>query len=584
MIRRAGASERFHLELACQRAGGGLTLELRYDSARFALADAGRLLAQLLSLLDAASLAPEGRLGDLGLSGARELHRLLREVNDSAADFGELPRLHGLVEEQAARTPAATAVAWEGGSLTYGELDARADRLAGHLLALGVGPDVPVALHLERSPALVVAILAVLKAGGCYLPLDPDYPAARLERMLAASGAPVLLSERRLADRLAATAARRVDLDEIEPLLAQAPPGRGPCRAAPGHLAYLLFTSGSTGAPKGVMVTHRAIVNHMLWMQAAFPLKPGDRVLQKTPASFDASVWEFFAPLLAGACLVLARPGGHRDPAYLAAVLVEHGVTVLQVVPTLLRLLLEEPGFAAAPGLRRVFCGGEALPPELQARFAASLKAELVNVYGPTEATIHATSWIARGEAGDRVPIGRPIANARIHLVEENGDLAPAGVPGELWVGGAGLARGYLADPAQTAERFVPDPWSGQPGERLYRTGDRARLREDGHCEFLGRLDHQLKLRGYRVEPAEIEATLRQAAAVREAVVVARGFGDDLRLVAYIVPAVAEDAVPDLGGFLRERLPEPMVPSRFVLLDALPLTPSGKVDRGALPE
>ena len=583
--RREGATERFHLELACRHADGALALELRYDLARFGIAEAGRLASHLEVLCRGVARSPDARLGELALAGTAERHQLLFEANDTAAGYGAPRLLHSLFEEQAARAPSAVAVCCGDESLTYGELDARADRLAVHLAELGVGPDAPVAIHVERSPALVVAILAVLKSGGAYLPLDPEYPRARLEQMLEASGAAVLLTERRLGDGLAA--AHRVELDAVEPVLGDRPahpPRRAPCRAVPDHLAYLLFTSGSTGAPKGVMVSHRAIVNHMRWMQDVFPLTPEDRVLQKTPASFDASVWEFFAPLLTGARLVLAPPGGHRDPAYLASALRQQRVTILQVVPTLLRLLLAEPAFAEAPDLRRVFCGGEALPSDLRTRFATFMKAELINVYGPTEATIHATSWLARGAAGGVVPIGEPVGNARIYLVAESGEVVPAGMAGELWVGGAGLARGYLGDPAQTAERFVPDPWSGEPGARLYRTGDRARLGVSGQYEFLGRLDHQVKIRGFRVEPAEIEATLRQSPLVSEAVVGVRVVEGDRELVAYVVLSGAAGPVPDLGDFLRARLPDPMVPSRFIFLDALPLMPSGKVDRGALPE
>ena len=570
LLRRAGAIEPFHLELVCQ----GSELELRWDPDRFTGEEVGRLASQLLALYRSAARSPEAPLGELALASEAERHQVLCEVNDTAVQYGGPWLLHALFEEQAARTPVAVAVAMGEERLTYGELDARADRLAAHLAGLGVGPDVVVAIHLERSPALVVALLAALKSGGAWLPLDPDYPAARLERMLAASGAAVLVTERRLGERLAAPAVHRVELDEVEPPSHPAVP----LRTSPDHLAYVLFTSGSTGEPKGVMITHRAIVNHMRWMQEAYPLTPDDRVLQKTPAGFDASVWELFAPLLAGACLVLARPGGHRDPAYLAAELRAQRVTVLQVVPTLLRLLLDEPEFAAATELRRLFCGGEVFPPDLAARFTSLMRAELVNLYGPTEATIHAATWRARGAVGTTVPIGRPIANGRIYVVGEDGEPVPLGMAGELWVRGANLARGYLGDPAQTAERFVPDPWSGEAGARLYRTGDRARMRVSGDCEFLGRLDHQVKVRGFRVEPGEIEATLRQAPAVRDAVVALDG---DAELVAYVVPASA--AAADLGDFLRTRLPEPMVPSRFVFLEALPLTPSGKVDRGALP-
>ncbi|HEY4562708.1 MAG TPA: amino acid adenylation domain-containing protein, partial [Thermoanaerobaculia bacterium] len=359
------------------------------------------------------------------------------------------------------------------------------------------------------------------------------------------------------------------------------------------ELAYVLFTSGSTGRPKGVAIPQRAIVNHMLWMQSEYPLHPGDRVLQKTPFSFDVSVWELFWPLMTGARLVIARPGGHRDNAYLAKLIAEQGITVLHFVPSMLQLFLEEPGAGDCHSLRDVVCSGEALSAELARRFAARLgQARLHNLYGPTEAAVDVTSWTCEPGESYRggVPIGRPIANTRIHLLDRDLRPVPVGVPGELLIAGVNLARGYVERPDLTAERFLPDPEAGEPGGRVYRTGDLARRRSDGAIEFLGRLDHQVKIRGVRIELAEIEAALLAQPGVREAVAAVRSDGSDgsdrsvgshgPRLIAYFT---GDAAAEELRQALRERLPEAMVPAVFVPLASLPLNANGKVDRRALP-
>ena len=474
----------------------------------------------------------------------------------------------------------------EEGSLTYGELAARAGGLARRLAALGVAPEQPVAIHAERSPDMVVGLLAILTAGGAWVPLDPDHPAERLAGILGEVRPRVVLTQERLAAALPPAPWAVVVLSE---------PDRGPAAApaavSPGNLAYAIYTSGSTGRPKGVMVTHRAIVNRLLWMHREHPLSEADRVLQKTPYGFDASIWEVFCPLLAGATLVLARPGGHRDSAYLARTAAEEGITTLQLVPSQLGPFLEEPAAVECVALARLFCGGEELPAALADRFSARFRAGLYNLYGPTEAAIDATSWACGGDDGPRVPIGRPLANIEVHLLNSRWMPVPAGVPGELCLGGAGLARGYLRRPDQTAERFLPHPFPAEPGARLYRTGDLARRRADGAIEYLGRLDRQVKVRGVRIELSEIEACLVALPGVRQAVVQAipetpAGSGA-MRLVAWVV--LGDEAGPrapqlaELRRGLRERLPASMVPAAFVLLRALPLTANGKLDRRALP-
>ncbi|MGH7395356.1 MAG: non-ribosomal peptide synthetase, partial [Candidatus Methylomirabilales bacterium] len=339
----------------------------------------------------------------------------------------------------------------------------------------------------------------------------------------------------------------------------------------------------STGRPKGVMIGHRAIGNHMAWMQAAFPLGEADKVLQKTPCSFDASVWEFYAPLLAGAQLVVARPGGHRDGAYLTELLAEQQITTLQLVPSLLQMVLEAGGLERCPSLKRLFCGGEALAAALQERFFVCHGAELHNLYGPTEVAIDVTSWRCGRDGRGIALLGRPIANTELYVLDSHLDPVPIGVPGELYIGGAGLARGYLERPDLTAEKFIPDPF-GRPAARLYRTGDLARYLADGNLEFLGRLDHQVKVRGFRIELGEIEAVLGSHPGVKEACVVVReDHPGEKRLVGYYVAGEGVVEPEALRRYLQAKLPEYMVPSAFVQLESLPLTPNGKVDRKALP-
>jgi amino acid adenylation domain-containing protein len=363
----------------------------------------------------------------------------------------------------------------------------------------------------------------------------------------------------------------------------------------PDDLAYVIYTSGSTGKPKGVQIAHRGICNRLLWMQEAHRLTPADRVLQKTPFSFDVSVWEFFWPLLFGARLVMAKPEGHRDSAYLAKTIAEQGITTVHFVPSMLGLFLEENGIEDCRSLKRVICSGEALSVELQNRFFARLDADLYNLYGPTEASIEVSSWrCPRENPCHLVSIGRPVANTRIYLLDSREQPVPVGVGGEIHIGGVQVARGYLNRPELTAEKFVPDPFSDRPGARMYKTGDLGRYLSDGNIEFIGRLDDQVKIRGFRVELGEIETVLKRHPVVHEAAVVARADvahrqdsdnpKSEIRLVAYVVLRHGRSTtITELRAFLEEKLPEPMVPSIFMFLDALPLAPNGKVDRQALP-
>ena len=533
-------TDRFKVRLACRERAGSLDFEIQFDAAEFRREEIERLAGHFRALLADVVAHPDRALGEFNILDASERRSVLEEFNRTRADYGPTHLLHRLFEEQAARTPDVVAIVSDadGERLTYGELNERANRLAHHLRAKGLGPDVLAGVLLERSSAMVVALLGVLKAGGGYLPLDPSLPGERIAQMLEDARPLLVVTEDSFGAAFAAGGFPAVQLDGEAAAIARASADNPEGGATPSNLAYVIYTSGSTGKPKGVMVSHRSISNRLLWMQHTYPLTPDDTLLQKTVFSFDASVWELFVPLFAGARLVLARPGGQQDSAYLVGAVAEHQVTVLQLVPSMLAVVLAEEGVREWRSLRRMFCGGEALPGDVVERFHRSVDAELVNLYGPTEASIDATSGeCVKGERQPPVaPIGRPLGNMEVYLFDEYGNPVPVGVGGELYVGGVGVARGYLNRPGLTAERFVPDPFSREPGARLYRTGDRARHLDDGRIEFLGRLDEQVKLRGYRIEPGEIEAVLREHPAVREAAVAVReDVEGDKRLVAYVV-------------------------------------------------
>jgi amino acid adenylation domain-containing protein len=492
------------------------------------------------------------------------------------------PCIHELIEEQAARTPGRTAVRFEGELVTYRELMERSVRLAGHLRRLGVGPDVRVGVCAERSVEMVVGLLGVLRAGGAYVPLDPTYPPERLAYIAGDAAAPVVLAQERFASILPPHGARTVLLDDPQGWAG----GDGPLpRVPPEALAYVIYTSGSTGRPKGAMNTHSAVRNRLLWMREDFGLGAEERVLQKTPFSFDVSVWELFAPLISGACLVVARPGGHQDPAYLVDLIEREKITLAHFVPSMLRVFLGAPGLERLTSLRRVLCSGEAVSADLERRFFERFGQsgpELHNLYGPTEAAVEVTWWRCGPGRSGPVPIGHPIANTVVRILGPDLEPLTAGEPGELLLGGVQTGRGYHGRPDLTAERFVPDPSAEEPGARLYRTGDLCRFRGDGAIEYLGRIDDQVKIRGFRIELGEIEAVLGGHPSVRAAAVLARERNGEPRLVAYIVSCDGAVATQILREHLAASLPEYMVPTVFVTLGDMPLTPSGKVDRLAL--
>ncbi|HEU0051515.1 MAG TPA: amino acid adenylation domain-containing protein, partial [Longimicrobium sp.] len=569
------ATAKFDLSLTLSAQPDGLRGVLVYATDLFERETVRRMLGQLERLLERAASAPDARLAELDLLDEAERRLVVEEWNRTEAAYPADCCLHHLFEAQAERTPDAVALEWRDRRITYGELDARANRLARHLRRRGVRPEARVALCLERGAEMVVCMLGVLKAGGAYVPLDPASPPARLRALLADCGAAVLLTDEATRGRVAAPAGVAVvsvegAADEIA--AESAVPLEG--GAGPGHLAYVIYTSGSTGTPKGVGVEHRSACNLVAAMVPLLETGPGARVLLLSPPHFDASVADIFSALCAGAALHVADgddllPG----PALLERVR-RDGITHAKLTPSALAAV----PFAELPTLGTLVVGGEACGAELVERWGRGRR--FVNVYGPTEATVRVSAAVCAPGAG-RPAIGAPLANTRLYVLDASLRPLPVGVPGELCVGGVQVARGYLGRPALTAERFIPDPFSTDAGARLYRTGDRARWRPDGALEHLGRLDAQVKVRGFRIEPGEIEAVLRRRFGVRDCVVIAReDTPGDQRLVAYVVGDADEDT---LRAHLRKSLPEYMVPAAFVSLDALPLTPNGKLDRRALP-
>jgi amino acid adenylation domain-containing protein len=490
---------------------------------------------------------------------------------------------HQAFVQQAARTPQATAVVFDGGEITYAELNRRSNRLAHKLRSLGAKRGRFVGIHLERSAPMVQAVLAVLKSGAAYLPLDPAYPAARLRTMLDDAAPPVLITTERLSATLPMHAARTLFIERA--LASDRSDGDIDAGIMPADIAYLMYTSGSTGRPKGVLVTHGGVANYLAWRHSYFPLNSSDRVLQKASLSFDDSVWEILEPLSAGASVILARARFEFDSAYLVKLIAEQRITAACFVPSLLRTIIEEPEVGSCDSLRRLTTGGETLSVELQRRVLERLRgATLYNGYGATETTIASTFWKCVEEPGQTsVPIGRPIADTQVWVLDPQHQPTPPGVAGEIYIGGAGVALGYLNLPALTAERFVDNPLSNAPG-KIYRTGDLGRLRTDGVLEFLGRVDEQVKVRGVRIELGDIETALLDHPSVRAAAAgCADTAGGARQLIAYVVSHASEPAPAlELQEFLRARLPASMIPSRIVRIRALPRTPSGKLDRQAL--
>jgi amino acid adenylation domain-containing protein/non-ribosomal peptide synthase protein (TIGR01720 family) len=620
--------------------GTELHLDITYAEDRFEAETVKRMLAQLQRLLEAFAGQPQTRLSELPLLSDSDKQRILVDWNATETDYPKHRFIHQLFEAQVEKTPDAVALmfdeqapgisakitsadgshalpgnpAWDAPAsrsaerfelhshaehtlqgingnddvlkLSYAELNAKANRLAHYLRSQGVGPEVLVGVCLERSLEMVIALLATLKAGGAYVPLDPGYPQDRLDFMLHDVGTPIVLTQEACRGKLEASTAAVLCLDSEWNKVASVSDANPDVPLRPGNLAYCIYTSGSTGQPKGAGVPHQGILNRLQWMQQQYGLNQSDRVLQKTPYSFDVSVWEFFWPLMTGAKLVVAKPEQHKDSLALIDTITARKITTIHFVPSMLQVFIDTPGVESCTSLKRVICSGEALPADLVARFQQKLPAELHNLYGPTEASVDVSYWAcAPGSAETAIPIGRPIANIALYILDRQLNPVLPGTPGELHIGGIGLGRGYLNRPELTAEKFIPNPY-GPVGSRLYKTGDLARYRPDGVIDYLGRNDFQVKIRGFRIELGEIENRLCACAGVREAVVIAREDGHgDKRLVAYLTEDGGNElSIADLRADLAETLPDYMLPSAFVVLPLLPLSANGKLDRAALPK
>ncbi len=574
----------FDLTLNTFESAQGLSATLNYATDLFDASTIDRLGKHWLNLLERCIAAPQQPIDTLSLLSDAEQQGLFG-WNQTGKAYPLERCIHHWIEQQVERAPDAIALIFGEQRLTYTQLNQQANALAYRLIDHGVGPDGLVGIALDRSLEMVVGLLAILKAGGAYVPLDPEYPSDRLAYMMQDSNITLLLSQRAVLDTLPVPAnVRTLCLDEPAPDTCVS---NNPAVCLdPQNLAYVIYTSGSTGKPKGAANRHCALVNRLCWMQQAYGLTAQDTVLQKTPFSFDVSVWEFFWPLMTGARLAIAKPGDHRDPARLVELISQHQVTTLHFVPSMLQVFLADAQVSRCSGLQRIVCSGEALSVDAQRQVFAKLpNARLYNLYGPTEAAIDVTHWTCREEARSSVPIGQPIANLSTWVLNAELTLVPPGVIGELYLGGEGLARGYHQRPALTAERFVASPYA--KGERLYRTGDLARQRPDGVIEYVGRIDHQVKIRGLRIELGEIEAQLLAQNEVHEAAVLAVDTATGLQLVGYIVPASDSDstALRDiLKARLKTHLPDYMVPAHWLFLDQLPLSPNGKLERKALPK
>jgi amino acid adenylation domain-containing protein len=541
------------------------------------------MMRHFQQLLYGIVIHPAQPISEIPILSDEERRQILLDWNRTKRDYGANETVLELLGQQAKETPENPAVIFEGSLLSYRELHAAANQVAHLLKKLGVGPEIRVGVCMERSAQLVIALLGILKAGGAYVPMDQSYPPARLNYMLEDAQVTVLLVDKNFTQKLKNIKmhASLVCLEEQSDTIGCESTDALEPGVTGDNLAYLIYTSGSTGQPKGVMSAHHGLLNRLRWMQEAYGLDGTDRVLQKTPFGFDVSVWEFFWPLMYGAVLVVARAEGHKDSRYLVETIQQEKITTIHFVPSMLQVFLQEPGIERCRSLRRVISSGEALSAPLVQEFQKLLMAELHNLYGPTEASIDVSCWeCPRPQKSRSVLIGRPIANTQLYVLDSHLQPVPAGISGELYLGGAGLARGYWGRAELTAEKFVPNPFSLEAGARLYRTGDLVRWRADGNLEYLGRLDMQVKLRGYRIELGEIEAVLRQHPEVSQALVALKDNGaGEKRLTAYVVSNQGTDEIRE---YLKSKLPEYMIPS-IVFASKIPLTVNGKIDYNALP-
>ncbi len=575
---------KFDLDLEMTERSDGLDAIFNYNTDLFDESTIARMAGHFERLLEAIVSAPDKRLHDLCLLTGSEREQLLLDWNATEASYSQDTCLHQLFESQVGNSPEMVAVVFEDQQLTYGQLNAQANQLAHYLRAQGVGPEVLVGICVERSLEMIIGILGILKAGGAYMPIDPSYPQERIVFMVE-DAQPAMVLIHPSTREVIPDSIRIIDMEMEQEAIVQWSDHNPVHLSLAQNLAYAIYTSGSTGKPKGSGLVHQGVVNRLEWMQKQYQLGAHDRILQKTPFSFDVSVWELFWPILEGARQIIAPPDAHKDVIRIVEIIKQHEITILHFVPSMLSAFLDMCDVTACQSLRHVICSGEALSASIQQRFFKKLPVQLHNLYGPTEASIDVTMWACKSNSVDSIiPIGRPIDNTQIYLFDAYLNPVPVGVPGELYIGGVGLARCYQNRAALTAERFIPSPFSVEPGERLYRTGDLARYRADGNIEYLGRTDHQVKIRGFRIELGEIETALLQHAQIKEAIAIVREDNpEDKRLVAYVVCTESAPGIEDIRAQLQTRLPDHMIPTAFVFLEDLPLTSNGKLDRKALP-
>jgi amino acid adenylation domain-containing protein len=586
------ATAKFDLTLDLRESADGVHGSIEYNTDLFDAATIARMAEQFTTLLGSIVADPARRVGSLALLSEAEQRRILEDWNATEASYPADQCFHQLVEAQALQAPEAVALVYGDQRLSYGELNTRSNQLARYLQALGVGPETRVGICIERSPDLVIGLLAILKAGGCYVPLDPGYPADRLQYMLADAQMPIVLTQASLRERLPRGDTQLVLLDRDRERIADESSAAISSGVTPDNLAYIIYTSGSTGRPKGAMIPHRGLVNYLSWASQAYRVVEGSGTLVHSPIGFDLTVTSLFVPLLVRQPVLLLPDEQGLDGLH-AALAPDAAFSLVKLTPAHVDLLNAVlPAETLAGRAKALIIGGEALRAETIATWREYAPGtRLINEYGPTETVVGCCVYEVppSGDMPKVIPIGRPIANTRLYILDRYLNPVPVGVPGELFIGGAGVGRGYLNRPELTAEKFIPDPFGATTGSRLYRSGDLARYLPDGTIDFLGRIDQQVKVRGFRIELGEIEATLLQHPAVNECVVLAReDAAGDVRLVAYVVEEqgnteIAENRAAELRAYLQARLPEYMLPSYFVVLDTLPLTENGKVDRRALP-
>ena len=586
-LRIKSPTSKFDLTMFTEETEQGLRGEIEYNTDLFDEITIRRMIDHFRNLLKGIVSNPDQRISELPLLSEAEKNRLLVEWNDTKADYPHNKCIHQLFEEQVERSPDAVAVVFEDQTLTYRELNSRANQLANYLQSLGVGPEVLVGICVERSLEMVIGLLGILKAGGAYVPIDPLYPEKRRDFMVTDSQVKVLLTQKELIDKFVKfNNVQTISLDTEWDIISQNNKQNLTGKVESNNLVYMIYTSGSTGKPKGVMNTHKGVCNRLTWMQNVFLLKQSDCVMQKTPFSFDVSVWEFFWPLLNGSRLVLIKPDGQRDCIYLANLISENKISIIHFVPSMLRIFLDAPNIDKCDCLRLVICSGEALHFDIQECFFSRFKCDLYNLYGPTEAAIDVTFWRCNKNSNlGTVPIGRPISNIQIYILDQHLQLLPVGVPGELYIGGDGLARGYFNQPGLTDEKFISNPFNYKHKDRIYKTGDLARYLFDGNLEYIGRSDNLVKIRGLRIEIGEVETVISRHPAVREVLVIVTEdkLEYDKRLIAYIVYNNRENVSDNqIRHYLKERLPDYMIPNHFIELDSIPLTLNGKIDRNAL--